>query len=274
MKDEAKIVKILREEEKLGRLYNKSHSGYEIVELPKKSKEELTEDISHIFGNNGVKKTSNTELGCIKEKFRDIFDATSDFLLYLNPEGIILDINSTAVKVGGLEKEKLIGKSFSKIKSIFSKEDMKKYLEAIDNATQGVKIGDYEINLITKDGIQKSIADSAAPIRDRESMIIGVVLVFRDITNERKMEEELLKIKKLESVGILAGGIAHDFNNLLQIMLGHGDLLLLDRHENDPGYEEVQAIRQGARRGAELVKQILILSFFTMMVTALTAILN
>jgi PAS domain S-box-containing protein len=62
--------------------------------------------------------------------------------------------------------------------------------------------------LIAKDGIERQIADSGAPIRDRESRIIGVVLVFRDVTEKIKLERELLKIKKLESVGVLAGGLA------------------------------------------------------------------
>ncbi|MBU1233504.1 MAG: response regulator, partial [Proteobacteria bacterium] len=82
--------------------------------------------------------------------------------------------------------------------------------------------------LIDKEGKEKFISDSAAPIRDKESNIIGVVIVFRDVTENNRMEEELLKVKKLESVGILAGGIAHDFNNILAAIVGNINLALLD----------------------------------------------
>jgi two-component system cell cycle sensor histidine kinase/response regulator CckA len=66
--------------------------------------------------------------------------------------------------------------------------------------------------LISKQGREISIADSGAPIRDKDGKIIGVVLVFRDITEKLRTEQELIKVKKLESIGVLAGGIAHDFN--------------------------------------------------------------
>ena len=78
--------------------------------------------------------------------------------------------------------------------------------------------------LVRKDGGEVLIADSAAPIRDRESRIVGVVLVFRDVTERRKIEEELQNAQKLESLGVLAGGIAHDFNNLLTGIFGLVDL--------------------------------------------------
>ncbi|MFZ5798447.1 MAG: hybrid sensor histidine kinase/response regulator, partial [Thermodesulfobacteriota bacterium] len=65
-----------------------------------------------------------------------------------------------------------------------------------------------------------------APIRDAQSRIIGVVLVFRDVTDRRRLEKEMLKNQKLESVGLLAGGIAHDFNNILAAILGNIDLAL------------------------------------------------
>ena len=69
--------------------------------------------------------------------------------------------------------------------------------------------------LISRDGTERVISDSGAPIRDREGRIIGTVLVFRDITEKQKIEEELLNAKKLESVAILAAGIAHEINNPL-----------------------------------------------------------
>ena len=62
---------------------------------------------------------------------------------------------------------------------------------------------------------------SGTPVRDDDENILGVVIVFRDITEKREMEERLLTARKLESLGTLAGGIAHDFNNLLAVILGN-----------------------------------------------------
>lgn len=63
--------------------------------------------------------------------------------------------------------------------------------------------------LISKDRSERIIAAGGSPIRDKENKILGVVLVLRDITELRRLEEELLRTSKLESVGVLAGGIAH-----------------------------------------------------------------
>ncbi len=78
--------------------------------------------------------------------------------------------------------------------------------------------------LISRDGTMRNISDSGAPIRDNRGKIIGVVLVFRDTTKERMVQDELFKAKKIESIGVLAGGIAHDFNNLLTAILGNINL--------------------------------------------------
>lgn len=78
--------------------------------------------------------------------------------------------------------------------------------------------------LISRTGDERIIADSAAPIRSGDGIIIGVVLVFRDMTEKQKLLDANIKTQKLESLGILAGGIAHDFNNLLSGIYGYMDL--------------------------------------------------
>jgi PAS domain S-box-containing protein len=78
--------------------------------------------------------------------------------------------------------------------------------------------------LIARDGTERIVADSGAPIRDRDGETIGVVLVFRDMTEKRKSLDALQRAAKLDSLGVLAGGIAHDFNNLLAGIFGYIDL--------------------------------------------------
>jgi PAS domain S-box-containing protein len=78
--------------------------------------------------------------------------------------------------------------------------------------------------LIARDGRELIVADSGAPILDDEGNIIGVVLVFRDMTEKQKLLETAQKSQKLESLGVLAGGIAHDFNNMLSGIFGYIDM--------------------------------------------------
>ena len=87
---------------------------------------------------------------------------------------------------------------------------------------------------MARDGREHIIADSGAPILDFQGEIIGVVLVFRDITGQQRIEEELLKMEKLKSLGVLAGGIAHDFNNFLTGIVGNLSLAKLDVQPGNP----------------------------------------
>jgi len=82
--------------------------------------------------------------------------------------------------------------------------------------------------LVAQDQSKKIIIDSCSPLKDEEDHIIGTVLVFRDMTERLKMETEIGKIQKLESLGVLAGGIAHDFNNILTAILGNLNLSRMD----------------------------------------------
>jgi signal transduction histidine kinase/CheY-like chemotaxis protein len=115
--------------------------------------------------------------------------------------------------------------------------------------------------LIAKDGTERILADSGAPIRDREGKIIGVVLVFRDITERRVIEEELQKMEKLESIGILAGGIAHDFNNLLMGILGNVGLAKIYMKTEEPDVmEKLTEAERACFQAKELTQQLLIFS--------------
>lgn len=90
---------------------------------------------------------------------------------------------------------------------------------------EGEKIGILtQALLVNRLGRQVLLDVSAAPIHDRQSRIVGAVLVFRDVTERTRAEEQLQKSQKLEAVGLLAAGIAHDFNNLLTGIFGHVEL--------------------------------------------------
>lgn len=75
--------------------------------------------------------------------------------------------------------------------------------------------------LRSREGLEREIAGSVAPIRDREGQVVGVVLSFHDMTERNRLLEEMQRTERLDAIGVLAGGIAHDFNNLLGGIFGY-----------------------------------------------------
>ena len=120
--------------------------------------------------------------------------------------------------------------------------------------------------LIDRAGGERPIDDSAAPIRDVAGKVAGAVLVFRDITERRRLEEHLRQALKMEAIGRLAGGIAHDFNNIMTIITGFSEMLLGDDLTPDERRDAANNIAGAGKRAAGLTQQIMAFSRKQMLV--------
>jgi len=113
-----------------------------------------------------------------------------------------------------------------------------------------------EYRLMRKDGSERTIDSKGGVIRDRDGMISQVIVVSRDVTEEKRLTAQLLRSQRMESIGTLAGGIAHDLNNVLApIMMA---IEILRSKMPDPaGQRIVNTIETSAKRGADIVRQVL-----------------
>ena len=111
--------------------------------------------------------------------------------------------------------------------------------------------------IITKHGIQRTISMRETPIRDRNTHLIGTVIVFHDITDQHRHQDEQQRISKLHSLGVLAGGLAHDFNNLLTTILGNVFVAKLRMIPQDPLTQNLEQAEQACLRAKELTQQLL-----------------
>jgi PAS domain S-box-containing protein len=116
-----------------------------------------------------------------------------------------------------------------------------------------------EEHVTTVDG-QRTYMATKGPIRDGQGKVIGLFGISRDITDQKKMEDQLRQSQKIETVGRLAGGIAHDFNNLLTVINGYSELLLHKVKDKSPLSGELEEIKLAGERAAALTRQLLAFS--------------
>jgi signal transduction histidine kinase/ActR/RegA family two-component response regulator len=132
--------------------------------------------------------------------------------------------------------------------------------EILAGVARGNVISGMHLRRKRKDGHPIQIELFAAPQRDQDRRIVGVIEQMADVTARQHMEEALLQAQKMESIGRLAGGIAHDFNNMLTAVSGFAQLLLMDLDEESPQHASAEAIRRAADQAAALTQQLLAFS--------------
>jgi PAS domain S-box-containing protein len=119
---------------------------------------------------------------------------------------------------------------------------------------------DMEATWKRKDGSLLNVQLSGRAVRNAARQIEYYEAFVRDVTEPRRLQQQLAQAQKMEAVGRLAGGIAHDFNNLLTAILGSADLALDSLPAGVPEREEIEEIRKAALRAADLTRQLLAFS--------------
>jgi PAS domain S-box-containing protein len=192
------------------------------------------------------RKRAERELANEKERLDVTLRSIGDGVIATDDEGRIVVINKVGEELTGWSRDECIGKPLEDVFQIVYKDTRERCLNPYKEVLErGMIMGlANDVVLISRDGAERIIADSGAPILDVNDDIIGVVIVFRDITEKRKMEEELSRIQKLESIGVLAGGIAHDFNNILTSILGN---ITLAKSQVEVGGKVFEILSEGEK---------------------------
>ncbi len=208
------------------------------------------------------RKQSEEALAAEKERLAVTLRSIGDGVITTDVKGMILLINKEAEKLTGWTQEDATGSPILKIFQIIdqnTRESCENSVGKVIETKKIVSLANHTV-LIARDGTERIIAHSGAPIFDKESEIIGVVLVFRDVSEKRKMEAELFKAQKLESIGILAGGIAHDFNNILTALMGNISLSKLSTKPGDKISKNLVEMEKATLRAIGLTGQLLTFS--------------
>ena len=182
-----------------------------------------------------------------------------DGVITTDASGRVEFINRVAENLTGWKQEEARGKPFTQVFDILNEQSRQPAFNPISRVLEeGIVLGlaNHTV-VVSRDGRETPIDDSAAPIVSDDGEIMGAVIVFRDITTRRETEMILRQSQRLDGIGVLAGGVAHDFNNILTGVLAQSSLLLAKLPENSWEAKRVRKIVVSAERAADLTRQLL-----------------
>lgn len=193
-----------------------------------------------------------------REKFAVTLSSIADGVIATDIYGNIVLINNEAENIISYNKKECTGKKIYKLLDIYSETNGIK-----ENLWERLKKNYTKSNdllLKDKNGVIKNISEASSIIKDEDNNTIGYVFVFRDITDQLKIEKETNNLQKLESIGILAGGIAHDFNNLLTAIMGNITLSKMQLEKDNEIYQMLEDAEKASKRAQTLTMQLLTFS--------------
>lgn len=205
------------------------------------------------------RKRAEDALAAEKERLAVTLRSIGDGVIATDTEGRVSIINKHAEDLTGWRQGDALGQPLPTVFSVVHQRTRQTYRNPVSQvlaAGEIVDLPDQSI-LVSRNGTERMIAASAAPIRDQESKIIGSVLVFRDISDQQAIMEERVRASKLDSLGILAGGIAHDFNNILTAVIGNISFARLFCQPGEKQFERLEEAEKAALRAKDLATQLL-----------------
>ncbi|MDI6793446.1 MAG: PAS domain S-box protein [bacterium] len=149
-----------------------------------------------------------------EQRYRNLIETARDGIFTLSEDGRITSMNSFFETLTGWPKDKWIGKQFS---SLLHLDDLPKAKKLFQQVMEKKTTPIHELRILSKSG-KYLVGEFISTPQIQDGKVIGILGIGRDITEKQKMEKELQKTQKLESIGFLAAGIAHDFNNILSII--------------------------------------------------------
>jgi len=192
-----------------------------------------------------------------EKKYRTVMEANPDPVIVYDIEGNIVYLNPAFTHVFGWSYEERIGK---KIDVFVPEKNWSETEMMIEKVLSGESFSGIESCRYTKEGKIIPVGISGAVYRDQEGNPVGNVVNLRDITEEKKLQDQLSQAQKMEAIGTLAGGIAHDFNNLLTTIIGNAQLALNDISKDDSLRKQIEEIKKAGERSASLTRQLLAFS--------------
>ncbi len=188
-----------------------------------------------------------------EERFRTLFENVPEGVYQSNPEGRILAANPMLLRMLGLDNARdLDDPDFAK--SIYADREMRKRLLDRLESEGGYQNVEYELR--RRDGGLITVLENAHAVRDETGKVLYYEGTLTDITERKRIEEQLRQAQKVEALGRLAAGIAHDFSNALTVIAGYGELALSELDAGHPARGSVEQVMGSVESAVALTRQL------------------
>jgi signal transduction histidine kinase/ActR/RegA family two-component response regulator len=196
------------------------------------------------------------------ERLSVTLQAMAEGVITTDAQGVVQYINEAAEYLTGWTAAGAIGRRIEDVCALRDATTRAPVPVPVAAALAGRSFADLPLNTLLVDRVNaaRSVEGRCAPIHDLRDRIAGAVLVLRDVTQHARLEADMIRASKLESIGMLAGGIAHDFNNLLTGVLGNVSLATLDVPPGTGAVRWLREAEKGLLRTRDLTQQLLTFS--------------
>ena len=219
----------------------------------------IVDDTGQVIGvclsavNIDERKRAEHTLRDSEARYRDLFDNASDLICVTDLEGSFVYVNRAWHDATGYSDEEL---RQMRLADLVPPDQCAALADAYARVLAGEPVEHLDLTFLTRDGSAVAVDGSAGSVL-KDDVPVMVRGIWRDVTERKRVEEQLRRAERMQAAGQLAGGVAHEVNNMMTGVIGFGSFLLRSLPPDDPRRSDVEEIMKAGNRAADVTRQLL-----------------